>query len=199
MKTFPFVLRIRTYALSLSTLCALLVAAVLAFGCTSSQPVSHRYDTSDSVSTYETRRIKLSKIRLNSSLSSPPQMHVIARGTCEGRDCKPSTFTLRFTVEETNRRPLQVASPSITLNTDNDTIQADGPQRRLTEDGILLIGTFSRFEIAREDLKSLAISEDVKGQIGGQIPFTISKREREALVTLINAPESLEQVETDAS
>jgi len=179
-----------------SVLLTVLLIATLA-GCSSSAPISYNYQSDQTMSVYETDEIKLSKFKLNSGYNSPPQIHVIARGTCDGPRCTPSDFTLRFTIEQADQRPVRVSSSNIVLRTDNDELRIDSGQDNLREEGTVLMGTFSRFAIERDRLEDLATSEEVSGQIGN-LPFQISKQERASLVALLNAPESLNAPDTDA-
>jgi hypothetical protein len=180
-----------------------LLIAFAAGGCAStSGPVRSSYSASSNETTYKTRLIQLRDIEVQSGLSSPGRYFVQVESSCTGKDCVPSTYTLRFLRK--GRQEVRMASQEVSLTVGDETIQWQDP--RMTQPGgnalddpiRIRSGTICTVEVSGGQLATIGGVSSVDGRLGNS-SFTLPYDGRAPIRQLVSRLENGNGSSADAS
>lgn len=172
---------------------------LLAAGCASSEPVRVSYSDGAGETTYATSLIRLQDMNVQSGLSSPGRFYVQVQAGCTGRECVPSTYTLRFLRK--GQKEVRLASQEVSMTVGDETIEWQDP--RMTQPGgsalddpiRLRSGTVCTVQVSGGQLATIGSVRSVSGQLGNA-DFTLSYDGRAPIRQLVAR---LDRLEEDAS
>lgn len=186
MLSLPSLLSSASSGTSFSSGVTLLIAALLfsplISGCASGPPVTTTYQENRNRTVYETESMRLSNVRMSSSYSAPPRFYAVVSGKCEGRNCSPSSYNMRFVVDKDT--PLEMGERKLTIFVDGNHFDFPPPDQDRTDRTVRVSGIITSVQLTPEQLRQIARSSNVHGTMSG-IPFQLSKRSREPIVELL--------------
>ena len=167
---------------SMAFLIAALLVSPFASGCASGPSVTETYRQNRDQTVYETESMRLSNVRLSSSYSAPPRFYAVVSGKCEGRNCTPDSYTMRFVVDKDT--PLQMGERTLTIFVDRNHFDFPAPEQDRTDRPIRVNGIITSVRLTPDQLRQIGRSSSVRGEMGS-IPFQLSNRSREPIVELL--------------
>jgi hypothetical protein len=167
-----------------------LLLAVFAAGCaTSTTPVRSSYNSMEDETKYSTRQIRLQDVDLQSGLSGPPPFYMQVQASCEGRDCTPSRYTLRFI--KGGQKEIRLTSRQVSLTVGDKTMRwqerhntPTNTQDAYSNPVRIRSGTVVSVVITGGQLSTLASVSDVRGELGGA-SFSLSYDSRAPIRELV--------------
>lgn len=171
-----------SFSRSVPLLIAALLLSPLVSGCASGPPVTKTYQENRNRTVYETESMRLSNVRMSSSYSSPPRFYAVVSGRCEGRDCSPNSYNMRFVVDKDT--PLELGQRTLTIFVDGNHFDFPPPEQDRTDRTVRVTGIITSVQLTPEQLRQIGRSSKVRGTMGG-IPFQLSKRSRQPIVQLL--------------
>lgn len=167
-----------------------LLAALFIAGCAgSSGSVKISYDEESSKTTYETSEMRLDGFQMSSGLKQTENRYYVqVSGSCEGKDCVPSRYTLDFIKE--GPQPVQIGGRNVTLEIGTEVMRWEDPQsRNVSQTSTIRSGVFASVEVSSKQLSTIGASSKVSGTVGGE-QFTIPHRNRSAIRALLSRLET---------
>lgn len=168
------------------------VALVVCIGsllvaCGSAKNVTVNIDAEKNQTTYETRKMRLSKVRGFSGITKP-RFEFYVRGQCESVDCAPEMYDLIFQTDPGAGSVLIVAS-DVKLVAGDERISWTDPFRQIEGRRFETRGTIVTVECTLDQLKTLTSVDAVRGNMGG-ISFRLYRDNLEPIRSLIQRVES---------
>jgi hypothetical protein len=157
-----------------------LVGALL-FACGTAEDVRVNTDE-ESVTTYETRTIRLSDVRGFSGLTKP-KFDVYVRGQCTAPGCPPKVYDLVFRTDPGASR-IRLEASDVELIAGDERLFWDDPFRQAEGRTFEARGTIVSVECTLDALKTLTAGDDVRGNLGG-ISFRIYSKNMDPIRRLI--------------
>ena len=164
--------------------CAVLCTALLLTGCAvSSEPVQVAHDRSSGKTTYETRQMRLEDIQMGSGLGRKSRFYTKVSGTCLGKDCAPSQFTLSFIKE--GPKEVTVEGRDVTLTVGSETLRWEDTQtREANRTATIRSGVFARVRLSSKQLSTVGAGSTLRGTACGE-RFTLPHETRAPIRDLL--------------
>ena len=144
----------------------------LLVGCAGSQEVTLSYDSESNRSKYETDHYTVSSVSGSGYASSQSiSMRVVAR--CEGKNCRPDTAELVFSIDGSGRLSLSGVSGEIIAD-DAQIRWSDVEANRgfagttQQDDPVRVLGEFATVDVNIDQLQKMATATSLKGSVGGK-------------------------------
>ena len=160
----------------------LLIVLVVFGGCSSSETVTTKYQEGRDRMVYETEPMRLSKMKISSSYSTPPRFYAIVRGTCEGRACSPDTYQMRIVADSDYK--FRLGSRELRIFVDRNEFRYPSPSRDEQDRTVRVRGVITDVTLTLDQLRQIGRSKEVSGALGS-ISFELPKRNREPIVDLL--------------
>lgn len=157
---------------------------VLFIGCgmQSREVVRAEYDRGKNVTTYQTHKIKISKIDWQTVHGRSRSLRFQARAACLGQSCTPNRFT--FTFYTSGPDPIYLSDRDVTLRADGEKWEWERKLNRKVTESAPIIGRIVEIQLSQQQLSRLAEAEQVEGVLGSA-PFELTFEERSPLRMLL--------------
>jgi hypothetical protein len=179
-----------TVSSSTARLLGLLVVLGLSVGTTgcssTSSPVRVQYQSSADETTYRTRRMQLEGIRFSSGYNRSPRFFLTVRGTCEGKNCSPNAYDLRFSVEYEEPVYLTAESVSLSFGEQTETWRNPFPVQRGSQ--LQALGSIFTVRLPAEKLSTIGEVDEVDGTLG-TLEFDLPYSSRAPIRALFASPD----------
>lgn len=144
---------------------------------------------------YETREMRLQDIQMTNGLQQENRYYIQVSGTCTGKDCVPSNYSLAFIKE--GPQEVTLAGREITLTIGSETLRWEDPQSRETNrTATIRSGVFARVDVSSKQLSTIGSSSKMRGSVGGE-GFTLPYRSRSPVRTLLSRLEKVASASSD--
>lgn len=159
-------------------------AVLLLVGCTGPSETVSVTQRSSGKTTYETQEMRLKDIQMTNGLQQANRYYVQVSGTCTGKDCVPSNYSLAFIKE--GPQEVTLSGREITITIGSETLRWEDPQSRETNrTATIRSGVFARVNVSSKQLSTIGASSKMRGSVGGE-SFTLPYRNRSPVRALLS-------------
>lgn len=166
-----------------------LFAVLLLVGCAGPSETVSVTQSSSGKTTYETQEMRLKDIQMTNGLQQENRYYVQVSGTCTGKDCVPSNYSLAFIKE--GPQEVTLSGREITITIGSETLRWEDPQSRETNrTATIRSGVFARVNVSSKQLSTIGASSKMRGSVGGE-SFTLPYRNRSPVRALLSRLEKV--------